>query len=165
MIQKKICMLGSYCVGKTSLVRRYVESIFSDKYHSTIGVKIDKRQVSVDGREVTLLLWDVAGEEEKFKVPMSYVRGASGYLLVIDGTRPETLDNAFDLQERVEASIGAVPFVLVLNKVDLTEQWALEEDTLQGLEARGWPVIRSSALTGEGVEAAFDTLARLILTK
>ena len=91
MLQKKICMLGSFAVGKTSLVRRYVESIYSDVYHTTVGVKIDKKTVQVGEQEVGLVLWDLYGEDEFQKMRWSYVRGASGYLLVADGTRRATL--------------------------------------------------------------------------
>ncbi len=75
MIQKKICMLGSFAVGKTSLVRRFVESIYSDAYHTTVGVKIDKKTVQQNGTEVSLLLWDLYGEDEFQKMRWSYLRG------------------------------------------------------------------------------------------
>ena len=87
MLQKKICMLGSFAVGKTSLIRRYVESIYSDAYHTTVGVKIDKKTLTVNEQEVNLVLWDLYGEDEFQKMKWSYVRGSSGYLLVADGTR------------------------------------------------------------------------------
>ena len=64
MIQKKICMLGAFAVGKTSLVKQYVSGIFSEKYHTTVGVKIDKKMVEVDGQSMTLILWDLHGEDE-----------------------------------------------------------------------------------------------------
>src|SRR3954468_24614299 len=95
--KKKICMLGGYRVGKTSLVRRFVSSLYSDGYHATIGVKVDEKVVNLDAQDLKLMLWDVGGAEDHFTVPTSYVRGASGYLLVIDGTRAETLDRALDL--------------------------------------------------------------------
>src|SRR4030095_6092425 len=91
IVQKKVCMLGTFAVGKTSLVRRFVESIYSDKYHTTVGVKIDKKVVPVDGEEVMLMLWDIEGTESEHEMRMSYLRGAAGYLMVVDGTRQETL--------------------------------------------------------------------------
>jgi len=103
MIQKKICMVGSFGVGKTSLVARYVKSIFSDKYLTTLGVKIDKKSLSVDGEEVNLMLWDLAGEDALTVIKPMQLRGASGYILVADGCRASTLDAAIDLQSRVEA--------------------------------------------------------------
>ena len=87
MIEKKICMLGASGVGKTSLVSRFVSSIFSDKYLTTVGVKVDKKVVAVDDTQVTLLLWDIYGQDEFQTVKPAYLRGASGYLLVADGTR------------------------------------------------------------------------------
>lgn len=163
MIQKKVAMLGMHAVGKTSLVRRYVTSIFDEKYHTTIGVKIDKKLVRVKDQEVTLVLWDMAGAENHFSVPTSYLHGAAGYLLVIDGTRVASLDRGLDLVAQVENALGKVPFVAVLNKVDLVDQWLLQEDHLQALTALGCPVIRSSALTGEGVEEAFQALAEKLV--
>ena len=85
MIQKKICMLGAFAVGKTSLVAQYVSSLFSEKYLSTVGVKIDKKQLTVDGRDVTLMLWDIYGQDDYQTVQPSQLRGMSGYLLVVDG--------------------------------------------------------------------------------
>ena len=64
MIQKKICMIGTSGVGKTSLVSRFVQSIFADKYLTTVGVKIDKKIVTVDGTEMTLMIWDLAGDDD-----------------------------------------------------------------------------------------------------
>src|SRR6516162_9310899 len=118
MIQKKICMLGSFAVGKTSLVRRFVESIFSETYHTTVGVKIDKKVIQIDGTEMTLVLWDLYGNDDFQKIRWSYFQGASGYLLVADGTRRATIDAAVALEERARREIGPVPFVLVMNKCD-----------------------------------------------
>jgi small GTP-binding protein len=164
MIQKKVCMLGSFGVGKTSLVRRYVESIFSDTYLTTVGVKIDKKSLTVGTQPVTLLLWDIAGEDDITAVRMSYVRGAAGYFLVADGTRAETLGAAASIQSRVVAEIGPVPFLLLLNKADLQEQWDLSQRPVEPLEQAGWAVLRTSAKTGEGVEEAFQTLAQRLVT-
>jgi small GTP-binding protein len=159
MIQKKICMLGAFSVGKTSLVKRYVQSVFSDTYLTTVGVKIDKKVVDVDGKEVALILWDIAGEDDVSTVRMSYLRGTAGYVLVADGTRVVTLDVVRSLHARVEAEIGPVPFVLLLNKSDLVDEWTVAEEELQGLRDAGWSVRRTSAKSGEGVEDAFRELA------
>ena len=163
MIQKKVCMLGAFAVGKTSLVSRFVRSLFSDKYHTTVGVKVDKKEVAVDGGPVDLLLWDLYGEDEFQKMRTSYLRGSAGYVLVVDGTRRETLDHAVVLQNRVEEAVGKVPFVVMANKADLTEKWEVDADALAELGNRGWPVFKTSAKTGAGVEEAFLTLARRML--
>jgi small GTP-binding protein len=159
MIQKKICMLGAFATGKTSLVARFVKSIFSEKYHTTVGVKIDKKVVKVGSEDVMLMLWDLAGEDEFNKVQMSYLRGSAGYILVVDGTRSSTLDKAFSLQKNVEEAIGKVPFILVLNKSDLVEDWEIDQATITELTDQGLVVIKGSAKTGEGVEELFLSLA------
>jgi small GTP-binding protein len=163
MIQKKICMLGAFAVGKTSLVKQFVESIYSDKYHTTVGVKIDKKSIVAGGQDVNLLLWDIQGEDGVQKLRPSYLRGAAGYLLVVDGTRRETLDTAYAIQQSAQQTIGLVPFVVVINKSDLVEQWALDDKAIGELTESGWSVYRTSAKTGQHVEDAFLTLAEKIM--
>jgi small GTP-binding protein len=163
MLQKKVCMLGSFSVGKTSLVRRFVESIFSEQYHTTIGVKVDKKVVRAVSQDVTLVLWDIHGEDVFQKVQISYLRGMSGYLLVADGTRRQTLEDALALATRITETMGKIPAVLVLNKCDLTAQWEIEPDRESKLAADGWRVFRSSAKTGESVEEAFSQLTLAML--
>ncbi len=164
MIQKKICLLGTSGVGKTSLVARFVRSIFSDKYLTTVGVKIDKKTVSVDGSEVTLVIWDLAGDDDFQRLQTSYLRGTSGYLLVADGTRRVTLDQVLELQKRVAGNLGAIPFILALNKSDLSSQWEVEEGRISALQAENFAVIKTSAKAGAGVEEAFAQLARRMIT-
>jgi small GTP-binding protein len=159
VLQKKICMLGGFSVGKTSLVKRFVASVFSETYLTTVGVKIDKKTVDLGERAVNLILWDVAGEDDVSTVRMSYLRGSAGYVLVADGTRLSTLEVALSLRERVEAELGSLPFVLLLNKSDLQDQWAIDGAKMDELRQTGWSVRPSSARTGEGVEDAFKELA------
>lgn len=163
MIQKKVAMLGYFGVGKTSLVRQFVSSLFDDRYLSTIGVKVDKKVVEARGEQVQLMLWDIAGAEERFSVPLSFVRGSSGVFLVVDGTRPDTLDRALELEHRVRAELGRLPLVVALNKADLTDAWQLDPTRLARLDPLGCPVLRSSAKTGEGVEESFRALAEQLV--
>lgn len=163
MLQKKVCMLGSFSVGKTSLVRRFVESIFDETYHTTIGVKVDKKIVAVNGQEVTLMLWDIYGEDAYQKMRMSYLRGMSGYLLVVDGTRQQTLTDALALHERIVQEIGKVPTVLVLNKDDLADRWEIDSAQEARLAENGWTVEHTSAKTGDAVEKVFFHLAQAML--
>ena len=156
VLQKKICMLGGFSVGKTSLVKRYVQSVFSETYLTTVGVKIDKKTVDLSDRIVNLILWDLAGEDDINTFRMTNMRGAAGYVLVADGTRPSTLDVALSLRQRVEAEYGPLPFVLLLNKSDLKEQWAIGDAEVEGLRQNGCWVQPSSARTGEGVEDACE---------
>ena len=163
MIQKKICMVGAFGVGKTSLVARFVRSIFSDKYLTTIGVKIDKKALTVGSEDVTLMLWDLAGEDAVTQVKPTQLRGSSGYILVADGCRAGTLEDAIDLQARVQAEVGNVPFACVVNKADLRESWEVDTAALERLTERGWTLLLTSAKTGEGVEELFERLAARML--
>jgi small GTP-binding protein len=163
MIQKKVCLLGSFAVGKTSMVSRFVSSIFSEKYLSTVGVKIDKKPITIDDQQVTLVLWDIYGQDQFQTVQQSYLRGASGYILVVDGTRFDTFAVAKDLQKMAVSVIGNAPCVLALNKADLSAEWQVDERSLLQVAETGWPVFRTSAKTGDGVEAAFTTLTRAML--
>jgi len=162
-LQKKICMLGAFSVGKTSLVKRFIQSVFSEAYLTTVGVKIDKKTVELPNRTVNLILWDLAGEDDISSLRMSYLRGAAGYVLVADGTRAATLEVALSLRQRVEADFGPLPFVLLLNKNDLREGWAIGEEEIEGLRQSGWWVRSTSARTGDGVDEAFGTLAERVV--
>ena len=164
MIQKKVCMLGGFAVGKTSLVRRFVTNLFSERYHSTIGVSVDKKSVVVEGKEMTLVLWDLYGDDDYQRVHESYLRGMSGYVLVIDGMRRTTLDTALVLQQTAERTVGTVPFVVLVNKTDLRGEWEVDEHAITQLRDRGWTIIFGSAKLGQGVEEAFMILATRMLT-
>ena len=169
MIRKKVCLLGSFAVGKTSLVRQFVHSIFSERYHTTVGVKIDKKSVQVqvdDGAltEVTLVLWDVQGEDKFSSIPVSYVRGSSGLLLVADGTRPRTLDDALGIAESAQGSLrGDVPVRLLLNKSDLDDQWEVSSQELLRKAGDAFAPRVTSAKSGAGVDEAFRELAKSML--
>ncbi len=151
-------MLGATSVGKTSLVRRFVESVFSEKYQATIGVKIDRKLVEMGDTTVSLLLWDLQGEDEFQRVRLSYLRGASGLIYVADGTRPETLATTKSLRALADETVGDVPSLLFLNKSDLGEQWALDDAFLAANAPSGLPVLRTSARTGAQVEEGFRQL-------
>jgi len=162
-IKKKICLVGAFAVGKTSLVQQYVHSFFSEKYHSTIGVRVEKKRLNVNRHEIDLIIWDLHGEDDFQTVRMSYLRGAAGCLYVVDGTRRATLDVALDLQARAEQSIGRVPCIILLNKADLGPHWELDPQAETRIVSQGLSVIRTSAKTGRSVEKAFRTLAALML--
>jgi len=163
MVKKKVCMLGSFGVGKTSLVMRSVRSIFDAKYHTTVGVKTDTKLMVCNGRELTIMLWDMAGEETGAPVKINQVRGAAGYFLVVDGLRRATLDVALSIQQRVEGEIGKLPFLLLANKADERAQWEIDDAAWSDLRQRGWTILETSAKTGAGVEEAFAQLAESLL--
>jgi small GTP-binding protein len=165
MLQKKICMLGSFSVGKTSLVRRFVERIFLERYQTTLGVTVDKNVVRVNDEDVTLVLWDIHGDDVYQKIRMSYLRGMFGYLLVVDGTRRQTLEDALALNERILAESGKVPSILVFNKSDLADKWEIDSARESELAAAGWTIIHTSAKTGESVEEVFLKLTAAMLAE
>ena len=160
MLVKKICLIGDFAVGKTSLATRFVHSIFSNKYMTTVGVKISSREVTLyDGAIVKLMIWDIAGTSGLKTVDERYLKGAAAYILVADGTRKETLDNALRLDEIAQRITGKVPRVLILNKTDLEQEWEIETNDITPLLDPDRPVYRCSALRGTTVNDAFFDLA------
>ncbi len=162
-IQKKICLLGDFSVGKTSLVRRYVEGRFDDKYLSTIGVKISRKVLQRDDYMLKLLIWDLAGGEEFEELSQRYLLGAAGALIVCDLTRTETLTalEYYARQLRLRDSKAAI--VLVGNKLDLVEDTAISDrllETIARTTNSRW--LLTSAKTGEQVEQSFIYLAEQI---
>lgn len=157
-------MIGDFSVGKTSLVARYVQQTFSDKYLTTVGVKIDTKLVTLsDQRQAKLSLWDIAGANKLTSATTSYLRGAAGYLLVVDSTRRPTWDAALELRASVIQQIGNKPYILLLNKSDLTEQWEMNDDVIAAEREQGTAILKSSAKLGTGVEDAFTLLTLKML--
>jgi small GTP-binding protein len=162
-IKKKISLIGAFGVGKTSLAKQFVYSMFSEAYHTTIGVKVDKKVVTVDDINVTLMIWDIQGEDFFLSVPVEYIKGSSGYLLVMDGTRPETLDVAVSLQETAQKATNNAPFICLVNKADLKEEWKIDLERLENLKKKGWKIEMTSAKTGEHVDRSFHDLAQMMI--
>ncbi len=156
MISKKVILTGSFGVGKTSLFNQFIFNQFGEKYLTTIGVKVNKKSVTVGDEEVSILLWDIAGEVSQDKVPTSYLLGAAAIFYVFDLNRPTTYKNLeTDLQYLRELLPNAIVRV-VGNKKDL-----LTDEQLQtlGIEMPiGWDIL-TSAKTGENVEGLFQQLA------
>ncbi|MFN3741531.1 MAG: Rab family GTPase [Anaerolineales bacterium] len=165
VIQKKICMLGDFSVGKTSLVRRYVEGRFDEKYLSTIGVQISRRIVELSENEkIVLVIWDVAGSEEFNGKQASYLQGAAGALLVCDLTRRTTLASLRKYVTAMHAVSSQARFVLLANKNDLVDQFELtEEEIISQANEFDCPWFLTSAKTGEHVEEAFTKLAQVLM--
>jgi len=164
-VQKKVCLLGDFAVGKTSLIRRFVEGRFDEKYLSTIGVNLSRKSVSCPDYILNLLIWDLAGGDDYHEAGATYLRGAAGALIVCDLTRQETLA----AYERYAAQLRAVnaktALVFVANKADLRDQRAISEDDLQSISSvLGGPYLLTSAKTDQRVEEAFRLLAERIET-
>lgn len=166
-IAKKVCLLGEFAVGKTSLIRRFVEGRFDESYLSTIGVQVSRRSVTLDeatAPAVNLYVWDTAGSEPFSAVVRSYYQGSRGAILVCDLTRAETLQALAHYAREIGAVNPGMAFVVVGNKVDLAGQREVDDAMLAAAAAQYHaPWFLSSARTGEGVERAFQVLAKTML--
>jgi GTPase SAR1 family protein len=141
-----------------------VSNVFSAKYLSTVGVKVDKKLLSLGpGKEIMMMVWDLEGKDDYVSIADSYLRGMSGFFIVADGTRPETLDNARDIQRIMAGLFAEVPSALLLNKADLCDQWRAGEKDYAEFRASGIEVLRTSAKDGSGVEESFASLGRKML--
>jgi len=158
-------MLGSFSVGKTSLVKRFIEGIFSEKYLTTLGVKVDKKMVHLDDESVKLMLWDIEGKDKFTTLKKSYLRGSSGLIMVVDGTRSASLEVALQVYQDISDEFGELPHMLVINKLDLVKEWKIDMQVIDELGQTGWDIIRTSAKTGESVEDMFCALTRKMLSQ
>jgi small GTP-binding protein len=175
-ISKKVCLLGDFAVGKTSLVRRFVYDLFDDKYISTIGVKVSRKTVVLPNNdqvlELTMMLWDLAGTEEFDQIRASYLRGSAGAVLVCDLTRPETIDSLQSYTDNLLSTNADAQVILAANKLDLIDQ--VREDGLPHLgpeqvasvaASLDVPMHLTSAKSGEEVETMFRHLGQLLLAR
>jgi len=160
MISKKVILTGSFGVGKTSLFNQFIYSKFSDKYLTTIGVKVNKKSIMIDGRELSLLIWDIAGEVSQDKVPTSFFLGASGIIYVFDLTRPSTYKKIKeDLEYLNKITKGAV-IKIVGNKKDLVNDEQIAE--VKGEIDVDWDII-TSAKTGDNVNELFHSMGKELI--
>ncbi len=156
MIRKKILLLGDFHVGKTSLIRRYVDNAFSDDYLTTIGVKISKKALTVDAMDFELLIWDIEGATPVKKIPTHYFAGAAGAILVADLTRPETIESLGEHALRFQSANPRSVCVRAYNKVDLIPEESRKEIDLPP------DTFLTSAKDDINVVRLFETLVRRI---
>jgi small GTP-binding protein len=168
VVSKKVCLLGDFAVGKTSLVRRFVYSRFDDKYISTIGVKVSRKTIAIPAGgqvvELNLLLWDLASIAGQVDLRTSYLRGAAGAILVGDLTRPDTMEHLAEYARQLVDVNPAARFVIAANKADLLDPAgapnAAVEQVARRLDA---PLHFTSAKDGREVDALFRRLADRVL--
>jgi small GTP-binding protein len=171
VISKKICIVGDFSVGKTSLIRRYVDRQFSDHYLSTIGVKISRKQldlVTSSGQvSYQLMIWDIEGKTEFQAITPSYITGTKGAIIVADLNRPETIDHIPEHLELIlSINPGNIAVVVALNKSDSVCKASAQfiRDSIELIQS--YPVRQvyvTSAKTGDAVEEMFEGLARSLL--
>ena len=169
-LSKKVCLLGDFAVGKTSLVRRFVYNLFDDKYISTIGVKVSSKTVVVprngDVVDLTIMLWDLAGGEEFDMMRASYLRGAVGAVLVCDLTRPKTLESLERYAEEMRSVNPNAQFIIAANKQDLIDQMQLSPTQIASVAAKfNAPYYLTSAKNGAEIETLFRYLGGLLVAQ
>ena len=153
-ISKKIVLLGNESVGKTSLIKQYVHSIFNEEYLSTIGINISKKSVVIGDKTYKLLIWDVAGDLMNETLYDAYLRGTHAFLLVFDVTLETTYTSIMQELEVLNSYFPDVNKIIIGNKMDLLESDSPAFDDKFDL--------LTSAKTGQNVEGAFFDLAKRI---
>lgn len=166
---KKVVLIGDPAVGKTSLIKKYVQDVFDDSYLNTIGAKVMKKNVGVkhaksgDIVDLKMILWDIAGQETFTTVKRAYYKGASGAVVVCDVTRKETMEHMHKWIENLFDVSGVIPVFILINKIDLEKQAAFtQEDVKREFLPYEAPVYTSSAKTGHNVELVFHELGKSI---
>ena len=104
------------------------------------------------------MIWDLAGEDEFISVRSAYLRGSSGLMYIMDGTRADTLNTVFELDEKFSVELNSIPKVLLINKHDLEDKWMMNADHYMDLTNKGWIFYNTSAKNGENIEDAFKDL-------
>ncbi len=159
-VSKKIVLLGHFGVGKSSLLRRFVENTFSENYVVTIGVHIMKKEVIVSNQKVTLIIWDVEGTDDFTKYRPSYLMGASSFIYVFDASRTVTYNDLKYNLSHLKEKYPLVPVHIIGNKVDLVDKNEVLENLKQQDIQHSY---LSSAKTGENVEQLFENVAAQLL--
>lgn len=172
-VKAKICLVGEAAVGKTSLIRRYVLDDFDDKYITTLGAKVSKKEMEFDlpnnGMRIgmDLTIWDIMGEKGfRDLVKEAFFVGTRGILAVCDITRYDTLKELDDWVQSVFKVVGNIPVIFAVNKVDLKDEVLLmygDTELDQASRAFDAHYLYTSAKTGENVEEAFRLMGERIV--
>ena len=176
IVEKKVCLLGDFGVGKTSLIRRFVFDAYDDKYLSTLGVKVTKKQMVVKDFkkkpflkiDLTLMIWDLVGQKGFQAIKTSAYKGTNGAFIVCDLTRPETIESMNWWVDSLFKVSKDIPLIFLANKVDLTDDVVPAElrgkiETIMK-KYKGF-FFSTSAKTGKDVEAAFQSMGSKLTTK
>ncbi len=162
-LRRKVCLLGARGVGKSSLARRFAEGAFDANHRSTVHMAILRGELDMGDVQLELRLWDPGGGEAWGQYNRSFISGASGLAFVVDATQPETLDHLLEAQTKGRGFIGSRPSILIVNKADLTHEFALTEAQLDEAGRLDWYIAQASAITGYNVNEAFERLGKLML--
>ena len=161
--QKKIILMGNFSVGKTSLIRRYVENSFSDKYLTTIGVKISKKVLDIDGDELILLIWDIEGALDHIRrVNKSYIKGANAAIIVTDVLSDDIEDTLSLHLDDLQSVNGEIPTIIAVNKIDIDESFEIDLSQLRERYPSIIDILYTSAKSDRNVSELFQILSHEI---
>jgi small GTP-binding protein len=175
-VEKKVCLLGDWGVGKTSLIRRFVYDAYDDRYLSTLGVKVTKKNFVIKDFKkkpffklnLTLLIWDLVGQRGFHYLQTSAFKGTNGALIVCDVTRPETIDRMEWWITSIFKETNPIPVIFLANKVDLTKDSVPLDinGKIEGIAKKyNAQFYQSSAKTGLNVEDAFQSIGKMVTSK
>jgi len=152
MFSYKIVLIGNFGVGKTSLIRRFVENSFSEEYLSTIGVSISKKTID----NATIMIWDIEGHTEFKPIFKQYLLGAKGFIIVADLLREDTIEQIKGHIRLCHEVIKDAPLCIALNKSDIPHSLSDEEILkLKNFDESIINVLKTSAKNGDAVEELF----------
>ena len=159
---KKIVLLGHFGVGKSSLIRRFVENTFTDDYKVTIGVHIFKKDVTIPEKntDVSLIIWDLEGNDDINNTRLSYLLGTNAFIYAYDLTRPSTYQDLEKDLEFIKNKYPTVPVKVVGNKKDLVTNEYIKQNNENFGTLTDMFV---SAKTGNKVDILFSTLAKTLI--
>ncbi len=168
-LMKKICLLGDGAVGKTSLIKKFVDDSFDDKYIKTFGTKVSKKQVVINRPEdeffLTFLIWDILGQRVHNNLHSTYYKGAAAAFIVCDVTRKETMDKLEDWISVFRGVNDAAPIVLLGNKSDLLDDKGPADAQIKAVADKfNLSYHLTSAKTGADVEESFLELGNEVIT-
>ena len=162
----KIVAIGDSGVGKTSLIQMFEHSRFTENFKPTIGADFSNKEISIDGKVVTLQIWDTAGQERYQSLGTAFYRGADCAFLVYDLTNTWSFDNVANwknsfLQKSMVSMPETFPFMVVGNKLDMAdEERSVDKQTAEDFcQREGMQFIETSARDNVNVEDAFRQLA------
>ena len=171
---KKISLIGDPCVGKTSLIRRYVQDEFSDKYITTLGAKSTKKDLQISGESIgqnddfnlTLMIWDMVGQQKMIDIVRRYAKNSDGALVVADITSEDIFKRLRSWSQFMVNINGFIPILFLLNKVDLVDRDEVDLGAFESLCQRYQSkILFSSAKDGENVEMAFHMIGARMITE